>query len=274
MEKAMDAGRQSEVTCVDFWANEFGMRVRIALRELGVAFEYVEEDLRVRERSELVRRMNPVHRSIPILIHHGLPVCGSVNIIEYIDEVWGEARLLPGNPVDRADARFWADFVDHKVFGAQVRFLESKGEEKDELVEQLKRLEEVLGDKGFFSGDDFGFLDIVTIPFSSMFHGYEQLGRFDLDVECPKLTQWAKRCKQRESVLTCFELVSVMKINYDKTGVGVTMNPGINAGGHLPEADLGAGDDDDAACKKHIGVVSESPVSTLEAAYLASPFIV
>lgn len=52
------------------------------------------------------------------------------------------------------------------------------------------------------------------------------------------------------------------------------MNPGINAGGHLPEADLGAGDDDDAACKKHIRVVSESPVSTLEAAYLASPFIV
>ncbi|VAH54783.1 unnamed protein product [Triticum turgidum subsp. durum] len=197
----MEAGRQSEVRCVDLWANEFGMRVRIALRELGVPFEYAEEDLRVRERSELVRRMNPALHMVPILIHHGRPVCGSVNIVDYIDEVWGEeTRLLPGDPADRADARFWADFVDHKVFGAQVRFLESKGEEKDELVEQLKRLEEVLGDKCFFSGDEFGFLDIVTIPFSSMFHGYEQLGRFDLDVVCPKLTQWAKRCKQRESV--------------------------------------------------------------------------
>lgn len=41
-------------------------------------------------------------------------------------------------------------------------------------------------------------------------------------------------------------------------GVGVTMNPGINVGGYLPEADPGAGDDGDAACKKHIGVVSES----------------
>ena len=108
---------ESEVVCVDFWANLFGMRVLIALRELGVSFEYIEEDLRVRERSELVRRMNPVHRSIPILIHHGRPVCGSVNIVEYIDEVWGEeAHLLPGDPTGRADARFWADFIDLKVY--------------------------------------------------------------------------------------------------------------------------------------------------------------
>jgi glutathione S-transferase len=71
---------------VDFWCNEFGMRARIALREKRVPFEFVEEDLRVRQRSDLVRRMNPVHRSIPILIHAGRPVCGSMNIVEYVDE--------------------------------------------------------------------------------------------------------------------------------------------------------------------------------------------
>ncbi|XP_048553707.1 glutathione S-transferase U20-like [Triticum urartu] len=200
--KAMDAAGKSSVTCVDFWANGFGMRMRIALREVGVAFEYVEEDLRVCERSELVRRMNPVHRSVPILIHRGRPVCGSLNILEYIDEVWsalGETRrLLPGDPADRADARVFP------VFPAQTRFLKSKGEEKyaakEELVEQLKRLDEVLGDKAFFSGDAFGFLDVVLIPFSSMFRGYEQHGGFDLEVECPNLMRWVKRCKERESV--------------------------------------------------------------------------
>jgi glutathione S-transferase len=113
------ADEADQVTVVDFWANGFGMRARIALRELGVAFRYVEEDLRVRERSELVRRMNPVHRSVPILIHDGRPVCGSVNILEYIDEVWGNnptrACFLPHDPLQRAQARFWADFVDQKV---------------------------------------------------------------------------------------------------------------------------------------------------------------
>ncbi|OEL28870.1 Glutathione S-transferase U25 [Dichanthelium oligosanthes] len=198
-----------EVTCVDFWANGFGMRARIALRELGVAFHYVEEDLRVRERSELVRRMNPVHRSVPILIHDGRPVCGSVNILEYIDEVWGKKttggpRLLPHDPLHRAHARFWADFVDQKVFSTQTKFLKSKGEEKEvakvELLDQLKHLEEVLGDKTFFAGDEFGFLDAVLIPFSSMFHGYEQHGGFSLETECPNLMRWVRTCKERESV--------------------------------------------------------------------------
>ncbi|KAF0907508.1 hypothetical protein E2562_017433 [Oryza meyeriana var. granulata] len=200
-------GEHDEVTCVDFWANGFGMRVRIALHELGVGFRFVEEDLRVRERSELVLRMNPIHRSVPILIHLGRSICGSINILEYIDEVWGQrvsTRLLSRDPLERAHARFWADFVDHKVFSTQTMFLKSKGEEKEaakaELLGQLKCLEGVLGDKNFFFGDEFGFLDIVLIPFSSMFRGYEQHGEFDLEVECPTLIQWEKRCKEMESV--------------------------------------------------------------------------
>ncbi|KAE8777156.1 putative glutathione S-transferase [Hordeum vulgare] len=204
---------ESEVVCVDFWANLFGMRVLIALRELGVSFKYIEEDLCVRERSDLVLRMNPVHRMVPILIHHGRPICNSINILEYIDEVWGHrqetqaggTRLLPIDPLHRAYARFWADFVDNKVFGAEMSLFKSKGEEekeaaKEELIRQLGQLEEVLGDQRFFSGDEFGFLDVVIIPLSSMFRAYEQQGKFDLEVECPKLMRWEKRCKERESV--------------------------------------------------------------------------
>lgn len=90
------------------------------------------------------------------------------------------------------------------MFSTQTRFLKSKGDEKAtakaELLEHLKRLEEALGDKTFFAGDEFGFLDAVVIPFSSMFHGYEQHGGFDLDAECPGLMRWVRRCKERESV--------------------------------------------------------------------------
>ncbi|KAK8458903.1 hypothetical protein SEVIR_2G037900v4 [Setaria viridis] len=121
------------VTCVDFWCNEFGMRARIALREKRVPFEFVEEDLRVRQRSDLVRRMNPVHRSIPILIHGGRPVCGSMNIVEYVDEVWSQkeagaaTRLLPADPLERARARFWAEFVDQKVRSGPPSGFENSG---------------------------------------------------------------------------------------------------------------------------------------------------
>ncbi|CAL5067056.1 unnamed protein product [Urochloa decumbens] len=192
------------VTCVDFWCNEFGMRARIALREKRVPFEFVEEDLRVRHRSDLVRRMNPVHRSIPILIHGGRPVCGSMNIVEYVDDVWTQeeaeaGRLLPADPLERARARFWADFVDQKT-----RFFTSRGEEKRaamaELLGHLRRLEAVLGDKAFFGGDEFGFLDVALVPFSAMFYGYEQHGGVDMEAECPALVRWVKRCGEREGV--------------------------------------------------------------------------
>lgn len=91
-----------------------------------------------------------------------------------------------------------------QLFSTQTKFLKSKGEAKEqgknELLADLKLLEAFLGDKLYFGGNKFGFLDIAFIPFSSMFNGYESHGNFKLEVECPKLTAWVKRCIARESV--------------------------------------------------------------------------
>ena len=103
-----------EVILLDFWPSPFGVRARIALREKGVEFEYREENLR--EKSPLLLQMNPVHKKIPVLIHNGKPVCESMNVVQYIDEVWSDKNpLLPSDPYQRAQARFWVDFIDTKV---------------------------------------------------------------------------------------------------------------------------------------------------------------
>ena len=103
-----------EVVLLDFWPSMFGMRVRIALAEKGIEYEYKEEDLR--NKSPLLLEMNPVHKKIPVLIHNGKPVCESLIIVQYIDEVWKDkSPLLPTDPYQRAHSRFWADFVDKKV---------------------------------------------------------------------------------------------------------------------------------------------------------------
>ena len=67
-------------------------------------------------------------------------------------------------------------------------------------ISDLKLLEDFLGNKSYFGGNEFGFLDVALIPFSSMFHGYESHGNFEMGVECPKLSAWVKRCMTRESV--------------------------------------------------------------------------
>ena len=96
------------------WVSMFGVRVKIALAEKGIKYEYREEDLL--DKSQLLLQMNPVHKKIPVLVHNGKPICESLIIVQYIDEVWKDrAPLLPSDPYQRAQARFWADFVDKKV---------------------------------------------------------------------------------------------------------------------------------------------------------------
>ncbi|XP_028119099.1 probable glutathione S-transferase [Camellia sinensis] len=195
----------NKVVLLDLWASMFGMRVRIALAEKGIEYEYKEEDLW--NKSSLLLEMNPVHKKIPVLIHNGKSVCESLIAVEYIDEVWNEkAPLLPSDPYQKAQARFWADYVDKKIYDIGRKILYSNVEEEKEegkkgFIECLKVLEGELGDKPYFGGEAFGFVDIALVTFYSWFYTYETLGNFSLELECPKLISWAKRCiEKNESV--------------------------------------------------------------------------
>lgn len=71
---------------------------------------------------------------------------------------------------------------------------------KDEFIGTLKQLEGALGEKDFFGGDEFGFVDIIAIPFTSWFLTFEKFGGFKVEDDCPMFSAWIKRCLQRESV--------------------------------------------------------------------------
>lgn len=71
---------------------------------------------------------------------------------------------------------------------------------KKAFIEGLKKLEGELGEKTYFGGESFGFVDVALVSFYPWFYVYEKFGNFSIEDECPKLATWAKRCLERESV--------------------------------------------------------------------------
>jgi len=207
----MEKDGEEQVKILSLWASPYGMRVLIGLEEKGVKYEYQEEIFG--SESDLLLQMNPVHKNIPVLIHNGKPVCESLIILEYIDEAWTRSNpLLPSDPYDRARARFWAEFIEKKFYDdAAVRILRCTGEAHEEgkrnMLEYLGLLEGALkelsgGNKPYFGGNQFGFMDIAFIPFVSWFHAWETVGNWKIpfDTQFPRLHEWMNTCMERESV--------------------------------------------------------------------------
>lgn len=106
--------KNDDVKVLGAWPSPFVMRARIALNLKSIDYEFLEET--IGSKSQLLLQSNPVHKKVPVLIHGDKPICESLIIVQYIDEVWTSApSILPSDPYDRAIQRFWAAYVDDKV---------------------------------------------------------------------------------------------------------------------------------------------------------------
>ncbi|KAG7954891.1 hypothetical protein I3843_11G043500 [Carya illinoinensis] len=170
---------EDQVTLHGTWTSPFAKRVELALKIKGIPFKYVEEDLK--NKSPLLLNYNPIHKKVPVLVHNGKPIVESSVILEYIDETWKNGPpLLPQDPYERAQVRFWATYLQ-QVLETSIMVIKFDGEAQEkaikELFEKLMVLEE--GMKNTFTDDDLegttfikheniGLLNVVLI--SSLGH--------------------------------------------------------------------------------------------------------
>ncbi|CAJ2629278.1 unnamed protein product [Trifolium pratense] len=184
-----------------FWYSPFTLRVVWTLNLKGIPYENIEED-RFNKSPQLLQ-YNPVHKKTPVLVHDGKPICESMVIVEYIDEIWPQSSLLPVDPYDRAQARFWVKYVDELFSGIAAHFRSKSGQErekaKENIWEQLIVIEDqCLGDqKKFYGGDTINIVDIALASFVNFIAVHEDM--FEVKIlqteKFPRLHLWFNNFK-------------------------------------------------------------------------------
>ncbi|KAL8106248.1 hypothetical protein AgCh_029873 [Apium graveolens] len=202
---------KSGATLVGAFFSPFVNRVQIAFNLKSVEYDYIEETLS--SKSDVLLKSNPVHKTVPVLVHDDKNICESLVIVQYIDEVWTDNGycILPSDPYDRAVARFWAAFVDDKMVPMLKELIVSSEEEekaavKGRIGEGLVVLEEAFmkcsEGKAYFGGDDIGYIDIALGSCLELIKATEKISGLDLvdEARTPKLVGWAARFQSHDAV--------------------------------------------------------------------------
>uniref|UniRef100_A0A7C8YXJ9 Glutathione S-transferase n=1 Tax=Opuntia streptacantha TaxID=393608 RepID=A0A7C8YXJ9_OPUST len=157
----------AEIKVLGLRLSPFHQRVEIALKIKGVEYEYVAEDI-LKNKSEQLLMLNPIYKKIPVFIHNDKAMPESLVILEYIDETWKANPLLPIDPHQKAQARFWANFIDDKLGPACRTALVTGGEEGDKAGEEAEELlrvleNEIRGGNKLFEAKGIGFMELAGI---------------------------------------------------------------------------------------------------------------
>jgi maleylacetoacetate isomerase len=161
-----------------FWRSIASFRVRVALKLKGLSFEEIPIDILSGEQFKPGYDAVNAERVVPTLIHDGHSVFQSLAIIEYLEDIKPEPRLIPQDPRERAYTRSLALMTiadahplvvprvrNHlaKAFGADAHAIENWGKHwTNEGLATYERLFERRPPAPFSLGAEPGLADICV----------------------------------------------------------------------------------------------------------------
>ena len=193
--------------------SSYAQKVKIALREKGVAFDLeLPESFGTGRADGPFAAANP-RAEVPVLLDGPTHIFESTVIMEYIEERWPDPPLLPRDPGARAAARITEDVCDTQYeavnwgFGEVLWFRRATGLLGDTLRAEAARHTAVLqdwlgtrlGDADWFGGTAFGWADAAAAPMVNRSVHYG-MGPPPGSV----LAHWHRRVRERPSVAATF----------------------------------------------------------------------
>jgi glutathione S-transferase len=184
----------------------FAQRSRLVLLAKGVEFEVIEIDLQNKPANFL--EISP-YGKVPVIRHGANRVWESAIVNEYLEEVFPQPALLPGEPGQRAIARIWIDFANTKLIPAFYKLLLSQEPDQqqtwaDEICKHLIFIEQEglrkLSAGPFWLGETVSLVDFSYYPWFERWAALEHYRGVTVPDECARLHQWWQTMKDLDPV--------------------------------------------------------------------------
>ena len=197
------------IELISFKTCPYVQRAVITLKHKQIDFDITHVDLD--DPPDWFLELSPL-KKVPVLKIDGEVLFESAVINEYLDDISG-GELQPADPLARARNRAWIEFASN-MLGNLYMMKMSRDEEsylqyRGRIEEQLRRVEQRLGDGPWFDGEKFSLCDTAFAPFfrqDCVFDG--RLSVID-PAETPRTAAWARRLlalpEVRDSVVEEFE---------------------------------------------------------------------
>lgn len=140
------------------------------------------------------------------MVYKGRALYESLILSEFFEDAFPSTpKLLPTDPIEKAYARIWIDYLNKTFLPASMRLTQAQEEDKqsqalEEMLASLRTFSEQI--KGpFFLGEEFSLVDVALAPWITRDYIHQEHRGYKRKDVGPKWEAYANLVEKRPSVI-------------------------------------------------------------------------